>query len=143
MLLPALLLVSLAAAPGDEPRSVVIDKSDRTLTVLAGARPLAVFRSIRFGGRPAGHKQFEGDERTPEGRYRIDVRNAHSRYHLSLRISYPDTADRAAAKPLVDRRVATYSSTGSQDGRWPPGCPGTGPTAASLSPMRKWTGYGR
>ena len=45
----------------------------------------------------AGHKQREGDERTPEGRYVIDWRNARSVAHLSLHISYPDARDQAAA----------------------------------------------
>jgi murein L,D-transpeptidase YafK len=40
---------------------------------------------------------FEGDERTPEGSYTISGRNGGSRYHLSLRVSYPSAADRAYA----------------------------------------------
>lgn len=38
---------------------------------------------------PIGHKQQEGDSRTPEGEYILDWRNLNSRYHLSLHISYP------------------------------------------------------
>ena len=45
-----------------------------------------------------GHKQSEGDERTPEGRYIIDWRNPRSIAHLSLHISYPDEEDVAAAR---------------------------------------------
>jgi murein L,D-transpeptidase YafK len=45
-----------------------------------------------------GHKQFEGDERTPEGRYVIDYGNPNSAYHLSLHISYPNAQDRAFAE---------------------------------------------
>jgi murein L,D-transpeptidase YafK len=44
-----------------------------------------------------GHKQFEGDQRTPEGVYTLDWRNPRSIAHLSLHISYPDAADRAFA----------------------------------------------
>ena len=43
-------------------------------------------------------KRFEGDEKTPEGAYTIDGRNPASAYHLSLRISYPNAADRAYAE---------------------------------------------
>ena len=56
------------------------------------------YKGIQFGDAPIGHKQFEGDERTPEGDYTISGRNPASRYHLSLRISYPNAAVRAFAK---------------------------------------------
>ena len=76
---------------------VVVDKSDRALWLLAGPDTLARYR-VALGAAPAGHKAREGDERTPEGRYEIDARNARSRYHRSLRVSYPDAADRARAE---------------------------------------------
>ncbi|MFZ1744253.1 MAG: L,D-transpeptidase family protein [Pontixanthobacter sp.] len=76
---------------------VLVDKSDRTLTLFRGDRSLRSYSGIAFGDRPIGHKQFEGDERTPEGRYTIDTRNPDSAYHLSLRISYPNAQDRAFA----------------------------------------------
>ncbi|WP_315809283.1 L,D-transpeptidase family protein [Pseudomonas sp. C9-3] len=44
-----------------------------------------------------GHKQREGDERTPEGLYYIDWRNSKSKDYLSLHISYPAAADMAFA----------------------------------------------
>ncbi len=43
---------------------------------------------------------MEGDGRTPEGRYVIDWRNARSRFHLSLHISYPDARDHQRAAAL-------------------------------------------
>jgi murein L,D-transpeptidase YafK len=54
---------------------------------------------IALGRDPVGHKRAEGDKRTPEGRYFVDGRNPHSRYHLSLHLSYPNADDirRAAA----------------------------------------------
>ena len=76
---------------------VLVDKSDRTLTLFSSGRAMRSFTGLQFGAAPLGHKRFEGDERTPEGRYTIDTRNPASRYHLSLRISYPDAADRAFA----------------------------------------------
>lgn len=77
---------------------VLVDKSDRTLTLFSDGRALKQYDGIAFGDRPQGHKQFEGDERTPEGRYTIDTRNPRSSYYLSLRISYPNAADRAFAE---------------------------------------------
>ncbi len=76
---------------------LLIDKSDRLLIAYSAGQPIRAYRGIRFGEAPRGHKQFEGDERTPEGRYTIDTRNPRSRFHLSLRISYPNQRDRAFA----------------------------------------------
>jgi murein L,D-transpeptidase YafK len=56
------------------------------------------YGGLQFGAAPQGHKRFEGDERTPEGRYTIDTRNPQSAYYLSLRISYPNGDDRAYAQ---------------------------------------------
>jgi len=77
---------------------LLVDKSERTLIAMAGGREIARYTNIRFGDAPLGHKRFEGDERTPEGDYVIDGRNPKSAYHLSLRISYPNAADRAYAR---------------------------------------------
>lgn len=90
-----------AAAPGAaEPQTanVLVDKSERRLDLMNGDQVLASF-SIALGAAPEGHKQYEGDERTPEGRYVIDWRNPRSANHLALHISYPNAEDvsRAAA----------------------------------------------
>lgn len=77
---------------------LLVDKSERTLIAYKSGRPIRVYRGIRFGDVPMGHKRFEGDERTPEGVYTIDTRNPQSSYHLSLRISYPNAADRTYAE---------------------------------------------
>ncbi len=53
---------------------------------------------IGLGFAPEGHKQFEGDGRTPEGSYAIDRRNPDSLFHLSIGISYPNEADIAFAE---------------------------------------------
>lgn len=76
---------------------ILVDKSDRLLILFSKDREIARYDGIRFGDNPAGHKQFEGDERTPEGIYTINGRNPQSRYHLSLRVSYPNAADTAHA----------------------------------------------
>lgn len=77
---------------------LLVDKSDRTLVAYSKGKPIRVYRGLRFGNAPRGHKQFEGDERTPEGLYYIDARNPESSYHLSLKISYPNSRDRAFAE---------------------------------------------
>lgn len=79
---------------------VVVDKTARTLTLHAQGQPVRTITGIQLGDAPVGHKRFQGDERTPEGRYVIDWANPNSSYHLSLRISYPNAADRAYAASL-------------------------------------------
>jgi murein L,D-transpeptidase YafK len=104
--LPACLLLAACGAANSQPSlpagtkadRLLVDKSERVLIAYAGNREIVRYRNIRFGDAPTGHKQFEGDERTPEGTYRISGRNPKSAYHLSLRISYPNAADRAFAK---------------------------------------------
>ena len=76
---------------------VLVDKSDRTLTLLRGGRPLKTYR-VALGGSPVGHKGREGDEKTPEGTYLLDYRKEDSRAHRALHISYPNADDEARAR---------------------------------------------
>jgi murein L,D-transpeptidase YafK len=55
---------------------------------------------VALGQQPTGDKVRIGDNRTPEGLFHIEARNAQSRYHRALRISYPDSAHRARAHSL-------------------------------------------
>ena len=77
---------------------VLVDKSERTLWLYRDGAVIHEITGLQFGDAPLGHKRFEGDERTPEGRYTIDFGNPQSRYHLSLHVSYPNAEDRARAK---------------------------------------------
>ncbi|WP_017665085.1 L,D-transpeptidase family protein [Porphyrobacter sp. AAP82] len=76
---------------------LIVDKSERLMVAYAQGQPVKAWRGQQFGDQPQGHKRFEGDERTPEGRYVIEGRNPGSAYHLSLKVSYPNAADRAFA----------------------------------------------
>ena len=97
--LVALALASSAAAQDAVPVDLVrVDKSERTLTLYAAGQAVRTYTGIQLGDQPVGPKRFQGDERTPEGRYTIDFGNPASAYHLSLHISYPDAADRAYAR---------------------------------------------
>ena len=44
-----------------------------------------------------GPKLQEGDYQVPEGLYRIESLNPNSRFHLSLRVNYPNDFDRTTA----------------------------------------------
>lgn len=82
---------------GPEVTRLRIYKEQRLL-VLDGADRVLQTYPIGLGFAPEGHKQFEGDGRTPEGSYIIDRRNPNSLFHLSIGISYPNEADIAFAQ---------------------------------------------
>ncbi len=69
-----------------------IHKAQRTLELYDGDELVACIR-VALGHKPEGAKEKEGDNKTPEGQYFICVRNANSKYHLSLGISYPNAED--------------------------------------------------
>lgn len=122
-------LPSRPAAP-TQADFVLVDKSDRTLTLYVDGRPFKTYRGLQFGGAPMGHKHFEGDERTPQGRYWIDYRNPASAYHLSLHISYPNAADAAYARgrgrspggEIFIHGQPNWLTSGRLSGDWTDGC---------------------
>ena len=78
---------------------IQIGKAARELTLYASGQVLRTY-GVALGNTPSGAKALEGDGRTPEGRYFISGRNPASKYHLALRVSYPNAADRARAAKL-------------------------------------------
>ncbi|MBA2479759.1 MAG: hypothetical protein H0V44_03775 [Planctomycetes bacterium] len=52
---------------------------------------------LAASGAP-GPKLREGDRQVPEGIYAIENLNPNSRYHLALRLDYPNAFDRARAR---------------------------------------------
>ena len=107
--LPRMPATSIAGAPTPAPAprgrsalvadSVVVEKGAHTLTLYRGGEPLRRYH-VALGKNPVGDKVRLGDGRTPEGVFRIEMHNAESRFHLALRISYPDAAHRARAAAL-------------------------------------------
>lgn len=71
---------------------VLIEKSKRKLHLIKAGEPFRTF-DIALGIMPFGDKQQEGDFKTPEGNYSLDVRNPNSEFFLSIRVSYPDNDD--------------------------------------------------
>lgn len=88
-----------ALPPETLPRidKVEVYKSERRLELWRQGELIKSYR-VSLGDNPIGHKQQEGDERTPEGDYVIDWRNPNSKFHKSLHISYPNAEDRRRAK---------------------------------------------
>jgi len=77
---------------GPEVTSIVVQKENRRLFLMHDNKVLKSY-DFELGFAPVGHKQFEGDGKTPEGVYLINRRNPNSAYHLSIGISYPDVDD--------------------------------------------------
>lgn len=76
---------------------VVVHKAERRLMLMRGFEIIRSYR-IALGLNPQGHKQREGDFRTPEGSYRLGRRNPNSDFFLSIQVSYPDERDVARAR---------------------------------------------
>ena len=54
--------------------------------------------SVLAASGAAGPKLRRGDKQVPEGVYRITFLNPNSRYHVSLRVNYPNSFDRKMAR---------------------------------------------
>lgn len=78
---------------------IVVRKAARRMDLYRHGRVVRSYK-IALGLRPTGHKEQEGDYRTPEGRYTLERRNPQSDYFLSIQISYPSAADIAHAQKL-------------------------------------------
>ena len=81
---------------------VIVHKAERRLLLMRGERVLRTFE-VALGLSPKGHKEREGDFRTPEGNYRLAGRNANSDFFLAIQVNYPGPEDlRRASAAGVD-----------------------------------------
>jgi len=93
---------ALEAAGVAHPRGLLLRvfKEERVLEMWAAASPGGPFVHVgdhavcASSGGP-GPKARAGDGQVPEGLYRVTTLNPWSRFHLSLRLDYPNAADRA------------------------------------------------
>lgn len=99
IVLASLLLLPVLAIAELPPSAdlVLVNKSQRKLYLM---REGVIYREYRvaLGKNPKGHKQREGDDRTPEGFYWLDWRNPDSQYYKAIHVSYPNDKDRNAAQ---------------------------------------------
>lgn len=86
-----------AVAPYPVATRVVVYKSERRMELLRGSEVLRAYK-VSLGLQPNGHKEREGDFRTPEGRYHLTRRNPRSDFFLSIQVSYPAERDLQRAK---------------------------------------------
>jgi murein L,D-transpeptidase YafK len=76
---------------------ILVEKSKRTLSLFNNDKIIKTY-NVAIGRSPDGHKEKEGDHKTPEGVYSIIKKNPKSRYHRALKISYPNKEDEANAR---------------------------------------------
>ena len=131
----ALVLLSGAATPAaplsyPEVDHILVEKAARTMTLFGVDGSVTVIPGIQLGDTPLGPKQFEGDEKTPEGRFTIDYGNPNSAYHLALHIDYPHAEQRAFAQAqgrsagglIMIHGQPNALPAGRVPGDWPDGC---------------------
>jgi hypothetical protein len=95
-----------------EPGALHFDSQRKTITthsalrLYAGRWPLKYY-SVALGFDAINDKEKRGDYRTPEGRFIICDFNPQSRFHRSLRLSYPNDEDarRGLRNGLIDRKT--------------------------------------
>ncbi len=78
---------------------ILVLKRDHKLFLLSGDQIVKTY-SVALGSGGLAPKRRQGDDKTPEGLYRIDYRNPASRFHLALHISYPDQSDKEQARKM-------------------------------------------
>ncbi len=91
--------IPLFSQAGEFPvaEKVVVEKEKRKLHLIKDDQIFRTF-DIALGISPVGHKETEGDFKTPEGVYSLDIRNSNSDYFLAIHISYPNSKDRREAR---------------------------------------------
>ena len=100
---------------------IVVKKSKRKLELYDDKRLVRSYKMV-LGFEPAGDKEVEGDGRTPEGEFYVFTKNAESRFHLSLGISYPapDDANRGIVNKLITSEEADAIAQATANGEMPP-----------------------
>lgn len=96
LLLTNLFMTNTALAKVD---LVKVDKSENKMYLLDNGQIVKEY-DVAFGKNPKGHKQQEGDEKTPEGTYTLDYKKNDSSFYRAMHISYPQAADKENAKQL-------------------------------------------
>lgn len=78
---------------------ILIEKAKRKMSLLYKGKIIKTYK-VALGFEPIGHKQQEGDGKTPEGIYSISYKNAGGQFHKALKVSYPNKKDQANARKL-------------------------------------------
>jgi murein L,D-transpeptidase YafK len=98
-----LAFICMATAPtlhaAEKADMVRVVKSEKKLYLLKDDEVFATY-PVKFGANPEGHKEQQGDERTPEGNYFLTYKNSKSAFYRSIHISYPNAEDQEKARSM-------------------------------------------
>ena len=86
-----------SSTPRPTPDSILVIKHDHTLTLFRDGQLIKQYR-VALGRGGLGPKEKAGDNRVPEGSYRIVSRNSHSAFYRALRVGYPTPSQLAIAR---------------------------------------------
>jgi murein L,D-transpeptidase YafK len=92
-----ILILPLNALGAEKADKVLVVKSESKLYLMRNEKVLIAFKAA-FGANQKGHKQQEGDERTPEGEYILDYKKSDSAFYKAIHISYPNEVDKRRAR---------------------------------------------
>lgn len=95
---------------------LIVYKSKGEMHAFFKGELLKVYK-ISIGRTSVGKKEFEGDCKTPEGKYFINGKNPYSGYHKNLGISYPNAEDIKNAKLLGKPTGGDVKIHGLRNGR--------------------------
>jgi murein L,D-transpeptidase YafK len=100
---------------------IEIHKRKKTLYLFEGNKLWRAY-PVLIGQNPEDDKVRRGDLCTPEGKFYISHKNAQSKYHLSLGLSYPNLehAERGLRDRLIDERQYDSIVRSITQGRMPP-----------------------
>lgn len=68
---------------------IVVDKAHYYVKVFYKKKPIRMYKAV-FGPKPLMNKCMEGDRCTPEGNFKITMKNPNSKYNKFMLISYPN-----------------------------------------------------
>jgi murein L,D-transpeptidase YafK len=113
-------LRQVVAGVPDGPLALAVFKQKRQLVVLRHGIPERTFY-VYLGSNPSGPKIWRGDNRTPEGIYRV-CQIKPSRFKTFLWLSYPNEADARKALEAGQITFGEYQRIvqAQEDGQCPP-----------------------
>jgi murein L,D-transpeptidase YafK len=89
---------------------IYIDKTERTLTLMAGDVLLKEYRCV-LGLNPVADKKCEGDRCTPEGEFHILLKRPHEEWDKFMLIDYPNEQSREKFKANKEQGKIPASAT--------------------------------
>jgi murein L,D-transpeptidase YafK len=91
-------LLALTVTAQGQIKEVRVYKSERKLELINTDNQVYKTYKVMLGLNPIGAKTKEGDNKTPEGTYLLDIKNERSKFHKALHISYPTAKEAFKAR---------------------------------------------